>query len=442
MKRVLLFTTLVALVCTVTSCMRDDDWEMFNHPIHITGEIDPVLGFPVASGEMNMNDLLANLSSDYAGIVNADSNIITVEYSISSVDTVYASSFMNNSKRVAKASPKAPRMNPLKNGPKVDFFTKDTILEDVIDIDFFNDVKELDSLTLAHVWVDLSVSIKGDIPQNYSQYAYVTFDSIQLWYDDSVGTHKRYYSNEVDLESYHVDIPDLSVGVHEAFPTMDMASMVNERPQRMYARYHLKLRVSPQIITQNIANMAIQDIIDTLGMTYITYSADLQVHMPMTARISNMDYKFDLDLGEGLSSVNLDSVLQNINEGLSAEVTESMFCLSLSNNIPLNLNLTAGAYSEDSVLLWTAFSDELIPSAVTAPMANDPLVEESVSPTSTVLETTLNRSDIENLNNSKYLRVNIRVNSNNKHVAVKKSDMLKIKAYLQIHPTVGIDIEL
>ena len=437
MKKRVIFATMVALGCMMTSCMREDDWEMFRHPIHITGEMDPTLGFPVGTGKMNMNDLLSSLSANYNGMINDTGDVIVVEYSMSTSDTVRASSYLQGKKKMESGKWKKNS----RPGAKVNWFVKDTVLEDTIDIDFFNDVEGLDSITLAHVWVDLSVGVNGDISDLVADKVNVMFDSMEIWYKDHAGVTKQFVNPALD--TFNVYIPDLRNEVLLAFPRMDMADMVNDRPSKMIAKYHLKLRVDPSIVTQNIATMPIQDIIDSVGMSYLVYSANMEVRMPLSVRVANMDYSFDVDMGAGLSSVNLDSILKSINEGLSAEVTDCKFRLVLDNGIPLNLNLTAVAMAADSVTVkWLAFNNELIPSAVTAPMAGDPLVQEAVSPSHKVLEVTLNKSDIEQLKEAKYLRVNITVNSSNNHVTVKKSDYLEMKAYLQVHPTVGVDIEL
>lgn len=438
MKKRVFFATMVALACMMTSCMREDDWEMFRHPIHVTGEMNPTFGIPVGTGRMNMNDLLTSFSANYNGVISDTGDMITVLYEISMSDTVFASDFIPDSKGKVKGGKRG------KGGAKADAYTKDTLLENIIDIDFFNDVEGLDSIAMAHVWADLSVGVHGDFGNNpgIANNLHVSFDSVELWYDTPNSATPKQFINE-SLSNFHVEINDLTVDSLYSFPKMDLATVVNDRPSRLYARYHLKLRVDPGIITQNIATMTIQEIIDSLSMAWISYSANMQLKMPMAMRVDNMSYDFDVDLGNGLSSVNLDSILKSINEGLSAEVTSSKFRLVLDNGIPLNLNLTAVAFAGDGVTpLWAVFTNEPVPSAQTAPTADDPMVEEAVSPTRTVLEVVLNKTDIENLKQAKTLKVNIRVNSGNKHVNVKKSDYLDLKAYLEVHPSLTVDISI
>ena len=442
MKKKVLFATMVALTCALTSCLKDDDLEMLRHPIHVTGEFDPTLGIPVGSGQMNMNDLLTSLSGSWGGAIIDTGDVITVEYSMSTSDTVKASSYMQGKKAMPKKS-----MNMFSTpSPKVNWYVKDTVLQDTIDIDFFDDVEFLDSISLAHVWVDLSVGVHGDVSDIIADKVNVTFDSMEIWYKDHTNSFRQFI--DPTLDTFHVYIPDLRDTVKMAFPTMDMADMVNDRPSKMVARYHLKLRVDPSIVSQNIATMSVQDIIDSIGMSYLVYSAKMDVKMPLSVSINNMVYNFDVDMGDGLSSVNLDSILNSIHEGISAEITDCKFKLSLDNGIPLNLSLSARGVAADSVTtLCTIFLNEKVPAAEIGPMANDPLVYEAKNPTHKVIETQLSKTDIEKLKESKYLRVNVTVDSrddNNmlRHVTVKRSDYLKLKAYLQVHPTVDIDVQI
>ncbi len=445
MKKRVLFATVVALACTsLTSCLKSDDWEMFNHPINVTGEMHPTFGFPVGSGEMNMNDLLTSLSANYNGNISDTGDLITVEYTVTTSDTVFASDYMPSSKGVKHPASKRQGAK-YKNGAKADAYTKDTVLETTIDIDFFDDVELLDSIFITHVWADLAVGFHGyfgDNP-NIVQNLHVSFDSVEIWYD-TPNSPTSVQFNDPNLSAFHVDINDLTVDSLYAFPRMDMASMVNDRPSKLYARYHLKIRVDPGIIAQNISTMSIQEILDELSIGWISYSANMDLNMPLTMLITNMNYDFNVDLGEGLSGVNLDSILKNINEGLGAEITLSEFTLDLSNGIPLNLNLSAIAYSEMNVPLCTLFSNELVPAAelvATNPNAN-PVVYEAGTPSHHTITAALNKADLENLKNAKTLKVFMIANSSNKHVAVKRSDMLKMKAYLKVHPTVTVDIEL
>lgn len=438
MKKRILFATAVALACTsLTSCIKGDDLELIKHPIHVTGEMHPTFGIPVGNGEMNMNDLLTSLSSNYNGMISDTGEVITVRYSMSSNDTVFASDFVPDTKSGKEAHTRVPK----KNGIKADALTKDTVLETTVAIDFFNDVQGLDSIAITHVWADLSVGVHGNFgsAQSIAEKLHVTFDSVEIWYDDHNGVHQKF--DDPNLADFSIPIENITADSLYAFPRMDMAKMVNDQPSKLYARYHLKLTVDPGILTENIANMSIQEIIDSLGMAWIAYSANIDLEMPLTMRIDNMSYDFDVDLGNGLSGVNLDSIVKSINQGLGAEISLSEFTLDLTNGIPLNLNLSAIAFSAAGLPLDTLFINETIPSAITGP-TSDPLVEQAVSPSHHTINTSLYKADLEKLKKAKTLKVYISVNSDNKHVTVKRSDVLMLKAYLKVHPDLTVNIKI
>ena len=220
MKKRVLFATVVALACTsLTSCLKSDDWEMFNHPFNVTGEMHPTFGIPVGYGEMNMNDLLTSLSANSNGIISDTGDLITVEYTVTTSDTVFASDYMPSSKGVKHPASKRQGAK-YKNGAKADAYTKDTVLETTIDIDFFDDVEILDSIFITHVWADLAVGFHGyfgDNP-NIVQNLHVSFDSVEIWYD-TPNSPTSVQFNDTNLSAFHVDINDLTVDSLYAFPT-------------------------------------------------------------------------------------------------------------------------------------------------------------------------------------------------------------------------------
>ena len=434
MKKTVIFATLLTMLGVMSSCIRDDDWELFKHPIHVQGSVDPHWGIPVAYGEMNFSDLLSRLSAQYNGYVNPDSNIITVEYQGHASDTIYASSFVSGLK--------APRPSASKSGT---YFTKDSVIVDTVYVDFFDDVNSLEGLYLSHVWLDLKVRAWGDCPAMVAPYVKVQFDSLEVWYDDHYDAHKKFTSTDIDLDTVKIIVDDVRQGFYKDFPTIDMARVVNDLPKRVYARYHMKVQVSNDIITQNIASMPISDILDSLSMTKFIYEGDLAIEMPLEVRMDDLFYTFDVDLGEGLSGVNLDSIFRSVSDGLSVDVGESKFRMKLDNGIPLNLTLTAKAYEGDpsvpSNLRWIAFNNETIASAELGAIPGDPIIKQAVSPKTTMLEVDLDSADIEALKKCTKMRVSIMVaTTNHEHVAIKRNDFLKLSAFIQVHPTAKIDI--
>ena len=185
MKKSTLFIAVLLVCGALSSCLRSDDLEVLRHPINVTGSISPQYGIPVASGEMNINDLLSNLSSEYQGLIT-DDNVITLDYEAHMSDTILAFSqipnFMGNV---------APARNYAKDGTT--WYSKDTTIIDTIDIDFFTDVADLSGqIDMEHIWLNLAVRAYGECPESIRPYVRATFDNLAIKYEDHNGTLKTF----------------------------------------------------------------------------------------------------------------------------------------------------------------------------------------------------------------------------------------------------------
>lgn len=436
MKKRLLFALGMALSGVMTSCMKDFD--MFEHPIHVDGTVDPHLGIPVAYGELNMNDILSSLSSDYSGYFNPDSLVMTIEYDTLVSDTIYASSMMP----LPPLPPSPP--SPGAKGAKSDttWWTKDTVIVDTLEYDFFNNVNSLDGINVAHVWMDLDVGLYGDCPSTVSRYLSAHFDSLQIYYVDHENNLRRFVSPALDTLS--VDITDIRTGFRESFRRVDIASILNDRPKKIIAKYRFQFNVSKALVDENINNLLMGQVVglDSLQMTKLVYSAEMKLQMPMQVRVDDMNYTFDVTLGNGLSSVNLDSIAHMIDQGINVDILDTKLRLNVENYIPLKLVLSAVMMDANGAPLCTVFFNEMIPPANTSPVPGDPTVEYSTSPSMKQLVKQFTASEIDLLAQAKKIRVNLLVGSNSKHVQIRKDDKLKIKAYLQVHPSVSFDVEV
>lgn len=438
MKKTILFAALLTMLGALTSCLRDDDLELFRHPIHVTGSVDPHWGIPVAFGEMNFSDMLSYLSAEYSGFVNPDSNIITIEYETSASDTIHGSEMGAKGRRGS-----FPRTRHLGAKDATTYFTKDSIVQDTVYVDFFDNVQSLEGLSLEHVWLKLKVSAYGHGDTSLARYVKVRFDQLEVWYDDHNNHRVKFTPEQMDLDTVNIVVNTLLDTVKREFPTIDMSSIVNALPKKIYARYHIKLQVSNEIISSNIASMSYAQILDSLRHYEFIYKADMALQLPLMVQMNNLHYVFDLDLGAGMSSVNLDSIFGSLGEGIDVKVGDSKFIMRVDNGIPLKMKLKAQAYNGSSSnpnYLWTAF-DTVVASAKLGPTA-DPNVSQAIADSTTRLEVSMTQQNIDDLKRATAMRVSITVDSDNgnKSVAIKREDFLKVKAYLQVHPTATFDI--
>ena len=439
MKRKLIFAVLVACVGVMTSCMRDEDWDLFNHPIHVSGTVDPYLGVPVAYGELNMNDIISSLSSEYSGYFNPDSVLMTIEYDTLVSDTIHAINLI--------PLPPLPPTPPVPAGKGMksadtNYWSKDTVIVDTLDYDFFSNVNSLDGINVAHVWVDLNVGVWGDCPSSVAEHMNARFDSLKIFYIDHNDSLKQFTNS--NLDNLAVDITDIRTGFRESFERVDVQSILNDRPKKIIAKYHFRLNIEKDFINESITNMMLGQIVglDSLQMTKLVYSAEMKLQMPMQIRVDNMNYTFNVDLGDGLSSVNLDSIIKLIDQGIDIEVLDTKLRLKVENNIPIDMVLSAALIDEEGYTLSVVFFNEAIPAANISPVPEEPTIYYSSSPTVKELVKKFTASEIKKIPQAKKMRVNLLVGSNNKHVQIRRNDMLKLKAYLQVHPVADFDIEV
>lgn len=426
MKRKTFFLTIVLACAALASCLRSDDLEILRHPIHVTGSLNPQYGIPVATGEMNINDILSHLSSEYQGLLVEDEEVVTIAYETMMSDTIYAFS------QIPDVAP-MPR-NTTKDGSM--WFSKDTVITDTIDIDFFNDVEFSGQLNIEHIWLDLAVTAYGQCPESVRPYVKASFDNLVVSYDDHNGVHKPF--NAVSVNP--IEITDINEGFSHEFQQVDVADMANDMPRRIYTSYRMRFSVSSEFIASAISSMYFGEILDSLRMSKLIYAADMAVTIPMSVQFDNLNYSYDLDLGDGLSSVNLDSIANSIAEGISVDIDTSILRLALDNGIPMEFTLGATLVDSNGNNLLEVFNNRTIASAATVPDPQDNdrfMAGESVR---TVVEKKLTADEQALLDDAKSLHLTLRIDTQNKHVTIHRSDFLKIKAYLQVRPTVDIDI--
>lgn len=434
MRKTVLLAGMLAMLGALTSCLRGDDLDMLRHPIHVSGTMDPRFGIPVGYGEMNVNDLLSQFSSNHSSLIDMTTPVLTLVYDTSVSDTIKAFGG-------ATPPPPTPPIPPIgkrlavKDVDTTVWWQTDTVVSDTIEIDFFRDAEALDHISMDSVLMDLTVGAHAQCAEVVRPHISASFDGLQVTYQDHAGATKTLEGLSVDP----VYISDISQGFTETFEKINVAPMMSDRPQKIIATYHFHFNVKKSLIADDLSHMNISAIMatyDTLGMTELIYSASMHVNMPLKMNVSALGYDFNVDLKDGMASVNLDSMLHSINEGINLVMDSTLFRLVLDNGIPLQLKLTAEMLDADSVPLFTMFANEIIT------MAQVDGTGMSVISEQTELARYLTRNELDMMKQARSMNVKITLDSNSKHVVVRTDDFLKIKAYLQIHPQVNIDIHM
>ena len=428
MKKITLFAVVLFVAGAMTSCLRSDDLDLLRHPIHITGSANPQYGIPVATGELDINDLLSSFSADYAGMIT-DDDVITVQYQMNLSDTIKALSNISLKNSAPKVKGGAP-------SPKATWMSKDTTMVDTIDIDFFNDVDYAGLINIEHIWLTLKVGAFGRGAEMVRPYIRARFFNLHISYEDHNGVVKDFGG----MPAANVQINDIYEGFNHHFDSVDIQSIVNDMPRRIFTSYTFRFSVSSDLVMSNIMSMPYAEILDSVQMTELIYSADLNVSMPLSVQFNGLNYSYDVSLGDGLNSLNLDSIMSTISEDINFDVDSARFRLKMFNGIPLNLRLSATMQDANGNDLIYLFNNESVAAANLASNPANPTQFVAISEKESELNARLDNADMDKIHLAKNLKVDLTIDSDNKHVLIRRSDKLRLKGFLVVKPTVGVDI--
>lgn len=427
MKKILLFATLLATVCTMTSCIKGSDLEMLKHPVHVVGSIDPTFGIPVAYGGLDMNDILSRLGTDYEGRVDEDSTTITITYEAKFDSTIV----VNPNKK------KTPRRNIAPSRTRKDDYTWvpfQMTQKKAISIDFFKRVSELGDIDFDAIWLDLTTFAQADFSDaTMAEYVQVSFDSIVLTYVPMGATVPQMKTIDDTIK-----LINLKEGETKKFKRINLADVVNSAPTTLEVAFRLNFNMRSDYISTLIENEGFDFWLDTMGVTTFNYSATMNVIMPLSVGIGGLQYDFDISLGEGIKSIDLDSILN-----MNVEIDSSILTLSMDNGIPLDITLSAALCDVYGNPFNTLFNNKLVRSAKVRQDPQNPTRYEAIDTTNTIIRVNLDSDQLNELrDNAKTIKLRMIFDSAGKHVNIKKEDMLYMKVYLQVDPKVSMDIEV
>lgn len=438
MKRsvILAMTLMLALF---SSCIRNEDLELLRHPIHVQGDVDPYLGVPVAYGELSLSEILEMLSADYSGYVLPDENVITIVFDTSASDIIHAPGYNPNTKPTyAKPSPYTSS-----KGNFVDFI--DTVREYSVNVTLFDDARlstiTAGNMAINHLWFNLHAVYQGHCQPGYEdtvqRYLRASADSLVIKYTDHNGiTHV--FTGLPPIQPITID--DVLARQMLNFDSIDLAPIINSLPRKITASFRFKFSMDDSWIVNNFTNPTFAEMLDTIKMTYLEYDADLDVSFPFEVHIGMLPYDFTINLGDGLSTVNLDSILSSLGDNVDAELKDSYINLAFENGIPFDFMMSASMLDADSNFLFEIVNLDTILSAPTAPMASDPTTLEATGKTKTIVRAMVNSQKLELLPQARKLRIGLAMSTGPGKVAVQRTNSLKVKASIQVHPSAEIDI--
>lgn len=442
MKRLVLMALMAAVALTSISCIREEDKELFQHPIHIQGSIDPNFGVPIGQGNMNLNDLLTSFDNTYTGAILPEEDILTIYYENSIRDTLHLDHFFGGGKHQGHSG-KGGRKDV---GEEDDIIWADTILHYTIDIDIFDKVADLNEydISIGHLWVSLLAHMGSDCPdanrQDVRDNASLIFKDYALSYVDHANDTHQFH----DINMAPISLLDFLAGGEVGFEDVDMAEIINSLPKKIIASYRMTLSVD----TSYFSGIEVPDIscfkelADSLHLTWMSFSADMSVRLPMMIHIGTLPFHYTIDFGDALEQVDLETILQKIDEHIIVDLEESSLNLIIDNGMPVNFAIQGTLIDENGQPLSCIIPLDTVKSAPVAPLADGSGDHESIGTTKSKIRALLDYDKLVDLNKSKGLRFDFGIATGDGHAAIKRTDMLGVRVYLQVHPNISIDMPI
>ena len=426
MKRFLLTALIAVTAASLASCIRSEEWELLRHPVHVQGTLDPNFGTPIAYGEVTINDVLHMFNGDYTGLLDPEDDVLTINFEGEGSDSILASSLISK-----------------QGGQKGVFMASDTTISYGVDITLFDNVtlqEILDgNISINHLWLDFAVDIHGDCPdtvrEDVSRYVHAVFDSLVVNYTDHNGVEHTFPG----LSMEPIPFDSVLVNKHLQYDSIDLSEIVNSMPRHVKVSFRFRFALDDYLFSEDLADSYFSQTLDSIKMTKIYYDAKIKVAFPFEVSIGALPYSFDVDLGDGLSQVDFDAFFDSIGEGVEMDLKDSYLTLGFTNGIPLTLGLGGTLLDANDMPLMALFADT-IASARTAPSPDDATAQVAVEGTRSQVTVAMNKQRLQLLRDARKIRFDMLMTTGKKHVIVRRSDYLKIKVYLKLHPAAEIDI--
>ncbi len=429
MKRFLLSALLAVSALALASCIRSEEWEMLRHPVHVRGTLDPTFGTPIAYGQVTINDVMHMFNADYNGLLDPENETLTINFESEGSDSILARSMLS----------KRP-------GTKGTFMSKDTTISYNVNIGLFENVTLNEilngNININHLWLDFQADVHGECPdsvrQFVKQYVHAVFDSLVVNYTDHNGVEQTFPA--VSMEPMLFD--SVLTTQHLQFDSIDLADIVNSMPSNVKVSFRFRFELDDALFAEDLADLYFNQLLDRIKMTKIFYRAHIKVAFPFEVKINSLPYSFDVDLGDGLSQVDIDRILDSIGEGVDVDIKDSYLTIGFTNGIPLRLGITGTMIDNNDLPIGLPLFADTIAASRTAPSPDDPNTEVTVEGTRTPVVIAMNRQRLNQLRRAKKIRFDMVMSTCDKHVTIRRSDYLGIKIYLKLHPSAEIDIPI
>ena len=220
---------------------------------------------------------------------------------------------------------------------------------------------------------------------------------------------------------------------------MDVAPIFNAYPSEVKASFRMTLHVSPEIVDAGIMDVYFIQALDSLHLTSLEYNVNAGLVIPLSLKVPSLPFSYPLSLGDGHRDFHFDSIVKKIHDSLHVDVKDFQFRLAFDNSIPVEFGLEADFLDADSVLVTSLLLNTNTIAAAQVDPNDMPGV--AIAPTHTDFIATITDEQLDIINQARILQLRLHLRTaNGEHVAIKRDDFLRVKAYIQVQPDISFDI--
>lgn len=422
MRKKATILVLAAGVMLLASCLKDgfNDFDAFNHPMHITGEAHPELGVPVAYGEVNLWDMIQMVQTSNASFELNSADVITLVYR----DSTSHWDFDMQESKVRRED----------NGRKEAVFTSRRFIAGEVEIDLFDSIGLSNAeLEVDSILVYLSAYIKGESGPGAD--TLTNREDVHIYYDSI--TLKAVGEDGIPhtvLTSGTTRYPVDSILEGETVLLLDNENVnliVNSRPKRFTYTARLNFGFEPSFFAHLGTTVTDTNVSNLLDIQSVSVDPVIQVRFPISLYANNLEYTTSMEftVSERLEDFEIDS---------------SMLYLKCTNGLPLSFFIDGQLLGPNGTVLCELVNDTVEGGSVS--QVGDLYVV--TNPTESVVGIPLTRQVYDALMECTAVRLHGRLNTSStgnaghKCVAIRNTDFLGMNIYALLRPRYTFDIEL
>ena len=419
MRKIALILITATFSLLMASCLKDgkNDFAGLHAPLHLVGDFDPNIGLPVGGADVSLGDLLG-MFGNFNGWVELDQNeVVTIVYD-TSID------FHVN---VASAKDTAHLMQK-------------TFVGD-LDIDLFNNLEGLpneENLKMDDIIMTLGASLSFSTENRQHLMELMEHYGVQATVDQVAV--KAVSSNGLEFDipvlvGQEVTTANLVDGQYlRIFENYDVSNIINTRPVAVKYAFRLTLAVGTQMFNIDPT----QFMIDSLMVDAFDVHTDANLRFPMNLFVNGLQY--DVNMGFA-PTLNLDTI----------PLDSSSLILEFNNRLPVEMNVGFTLMDSNDHELISLF-EHGVETIAGADIAYNPVIGSFTATKSAnsriVIPVTKERIDA--LKRAKSIRMHTSASTSPDNVdhtpkpvvAIKGTDHLGVRIYMQLHPNLSIDIPL